>query len=357
MVDLVGNGQGRTMGATWKRFGDILVITMDRVEKQNAIDRATSVDIETAMNMLEDDPGLRVGVITGGESVFSAGSDLTNELGATLMDRGGEYGVARRVRTKPLIAAVNGLAYGGGFELALACDVIVAASDARFALPEALRGVIASSGGLFRAPRALPVNIARGMLLTGIPVTAQRLYDLGVVNDLVEPSEVLKTAVELAKAMCNSSPASVSATLAALDQIVASHDQTFWEITERHLEALRNGPEAAEGIEAFFERRPPRWTESNAAIAAKMFMRSEPTARKWTKRFREEGPGGMADRSSWPHHSPTKSPPSVVRQIVRQRLRLRLGPVQIGDKLRLPASTVHAVLVGAGPTGCPTSTA
>lgn len=247
------------MTVTTERRGAILVVALDREDKRNAIDRAMSLGIESALDLLEDDPTLRVGVVTGGRSVFSAGSDLGNAPGATMTDRGGEYGVARRRRTKPLVAAVEGLAYGGGFELALACDVIVAASDARFALPEALRGVVAASGGLFRAPRALPLNVAREMLLTGAPVDARRLHGLGVVNRLTRPGGALGEAVVLAEEICRSSPASVRATLAALDDIAGRDDPQFWQVTERALASVRGGPDEQEGIRAFFERRPPRW--------------------------------------------------------------------------------------------------
>ena len=129
---------------------------------------------------------------------FSAGTDLAVGAGPPT-PRGGGYGVVRRDRATPLIAAVEGLAYGGGFEIVLACDLVVAARTARFALPETARGLVANCGALFRAPRALPLNIAREMLLTGDPLDAERAWSLGLVNRLVEPGTAEQAALELAE--------------------------------------------------------------------------------------------------------------------------------------------------------------
>src|ERR1017187_1236896 len=143
--------------------GRALVIRMEREAKRNAIDQSTTRGIDEALNLLEDDDQLWAGVITGTTAVFSAGTDLRDGAGGPT-ERGGEYGVIRRRRNKPLIAAVEGPAFGGGFEIALACDLVVASRTARFALPESRRGVVASSGALFRAMRALPLNVAKELL-------------------------------------------------------------------------------------------------------------------------------------------------------------------------------------------------
>jgi enoyl-CoA hydratase len=166
----------------------------------------------------------------------------------------------RRHRDTPLIAAVDGLAFGGGFELALACDLIVAARDARFGLPEVARGVIATSGALFRAPRALPLNVAREMLLTGEPLSAERAWTLGLVNELAEPGAVLEAALALAARICANSPTSVRITLQALDTLVAGEDEVGWAATKTGQDEVRASKDMSEGISAFFEKRPPQWT-------------------------------------------------------------------------------------------------
>ena len=136
----------------FERRDRVLLIRMERQAKRNAVDAAMTRGIDDALNLLDDDDQLWAGVITGTTAVFSAGTDLKDGSGRT--ERGGEYGMIRRRRAKPLIAAVEGPAFGGGFEIALACDLVVAARTARFALPESRRGVVASSGALFRAMRA-----------------------------------------------------------------------------------------------------------------------------------------------------------------------------------------------------------
>ena len=159
---------------------------MQREAKRNAVDRQLADELDGALNLLDDDPELWVGVLTGTASVFSAGSDMT-AAGDNVTERGGEYGIIRRVRRKPLIAAVEGPALGGGLEIVLACDLVVAATTATFGLPEVARGLVATSGALFRAARTLPVNLAREMLLTGQPIDAARAHAAGLVNRLAEP--------------------------------------------------------------------------------------------------------------------------------------------------------------------------
>ena len=177
--------------------GRILIITINRPARRNAIDRATAEGIDRALNRLDDDPDLWCGVLTGQREFFSAGSDL-NAIGDYVTDRGGEYGLIRRDRRTPLVAAVEGFALGGGMEIALACDLVVAAADARFGLPEVTIGLVPTCGGLFRGPRALPVNIARELALTGEPMSATRAYELGFVNRLTDPGSALDEAVRMA---------------------------------------------------------------------------------------------------------------------------------------------------------------
>ena len=246
------------MPVTTEQRGAIVVITLDREAKRNAINPEMAGAIDEALNTFEDDDALRVAVITGGPNVFCAGTDIAEGSGP-LTERGGEYGIIRRRSPKPIIAAVEGFAFGGGFEIALACDLIVASSAATFGLPEARRGLVATSAGLFRAPRNLPLNVARELLLTGEPMSAERAERIGVVNLVTEPGSAVDAALGLAKMIELGAPTSIRATLAALDALYADGDKRGWEATDAARETIMASEDRAEGISAFFERRPPNW--------------------------------------------------------------------------------------------------
>lgn len=238
--------------------GAVLVVQMAREDKRNAVDRALADALDAAFNLLDDDPRLRVGVLTGGPKVFCAGSDLKSR-GDYVTERGGEYGLIRRHRRKPLIAAVEGIALGGGMEIVLSCDMVVASSTARFGLPEVLRGVLPTCGALFRALQALPPNIARELVLTGEPMSAARAHSVGWVNQLVEPGASLAHALLLAHRVANNAPLSVQACLRAMNGILSSADAQGWEATREALAAISGSEDVQEGIRAFFEKRPPVW--------------------------------------------------------------------------------------------------
>ena len=258
-----------------ERRGRVLVIRMDREAKRNAIDQDMTRGLDAALNLLEDDDELWAGVITGTTSVFSAGTDLRDGSGRT--ERGGEYGVIRRRRAKPLIAAVEGPAFGGGFEIALACDLVVASRTARFALPESRRGVIASSGALFRAMRALPLNVAKELLITGAVLDAERGYQVGFVNRVTGPGEALAAALALADDICASSPVSVTASLAALAAQHDAADAAGWAVTAAAVERVKSSDDLSEGVTAFFEKREPRWTGRLTGFARLDSPRVPPT--------------------------------------------------------------------------------
>ena len=238
--------------------GHTLCIQMRREEKRNAIDRAMADALDTAFNELEDDHDLWVGVLAGTDRVFSAGSDLSAAAGYQT-DRGGEYGLIRRSRRKPLIAAVEGPALGGGLELVLACDLVVASSTALFGLPEVRRGVIPTCAALFRAPRAFPVNLARELILTGDPIDASRAHAAGFVNVLCEAGASITEAKQLANRIAANSPLSVQACLAAVNGLLGAEDEPGWTATSEALDSIAGTADLQEGITAFFERRPPRW--------------------------------------------------------------------------------------------------
>lgn len=242
-----------------ERVGHILVIRMNRENKRNSFDRGLADALDVALNTLDDDIDLWVGVLTGTPVVFSAGSDLTSR-GDYNTDRGGEYGLIRRRRRKPLIAAIEGFALGGGLELAMACDMVVAASNARLGLPEVRRGLVPTSAGLFRAPSSLPVNVARELILTGEPMSAQRGYEVGFVNVVTEPGGALSGAVALAEKICLNGPVAVQACVAEINAALTAHDDEGWSATDRAKAAIAASDDLHEGLAAFFEKREPRWS-------------------------------------------------------------------------------------------------
>lgn len=249
------------MAVTTERRGQVLVIRMDRPARRNAVDATMTAGLDAAMDALDDDPDLRVGVLTGSSEVFSAGTDLVDGAGPPT-PRGGEYGVARRRRRTPLVAAVEGPALGGGFELLLACDLVVASRAAVLGLPEVRLGLVANCGGLFRGPRQLPLNVARQMLLTGEPLSAERAWSLGLVNVLSEPGDALRDALVLADRICAGSPAAVSASLEAVDACFAQADADGWRATESAWAQATASVDSTEGVDAFLDRRAPRWSRS-----------------------------------------------------------------------------------------------
>jgi enoyl-CoA hydratase len=243
---------------TTERIDHILVIRMCRENKRNSFDRALADALDAALNELDDDLDLWVGVLTGTPVVFSAGSDLTSR-GDYDTERGGEYGLIRRRRRKPLIAAIEGFALGGGLELAMACDMVVAAENARLGLPEVRRGLVPTSAGLFRAPSSLPVNVARELILTGEPMSARRGYEVGFVNVVTEAGGALDAAVDLARKVCLNGPVAVQACVREINDALNADDEAGWQATARAKEAIGASEDLHEGLRAFFEKREPKW--------------------------------------------------------------------------------------------------
>ena len=238
--------------------GHTLIITLVRHDKRNAIDGAMTLALDAALNRLEDETDLWAGIITGGPDMFCAGTDMAAKSGEPT-ERGGVYGVVGRTRTKPLIAAVEGVAFGGGFEVVMACDMVVAAHNARFALPEVKRGLVATSGAVFRAARVLPLNIAKQLMLSGVELSPADAYRHGLVNTLCEPGSALAQAINMAALVTENSPVAVQQSLQAIEAL-ASVDDTFgWELTEKARLVINSSEDAKEGVAAFFEKRPPVW--------------------------------------------------------------------------------------------------
>jgi enoyl-CoA hydratase/carnithine racemase len=246
------------MPVTTEVRGRVLLIRLDRDAKLNAMDRDMTLGLDAAMNRLEDDEALWVGVLTGQGRAFSAGSDLADP-DRNHTERGGPYGLIRRARRKPLIAAVDGLAFGGGFEMVLACDLVVASTRARFALPEVRRGLLALYGGVFRAARALPPNLARELVMTGGPIGAERAHALGLVNRLCAEGAAVDEALQLAEAICANSPVAVRESLGVLNQAIDAADQLAWQLSGEAAARVRASEDSREGIAAFLGKRAPVW--------------------------------------------------------------------------------------------------
>ncbi len=248
-------------------IGQIMVITIDR-PKANAISAYASKQIFDWLLELESRPELRAGIITGsGSKFFSAGWDLKaaaeGESHSADQGSGGFAGITKFLgRTKPIIAAVNGSAYGGGVELMLACDLVVASQDAVFAFPEASLGLLPDAGGLNRLPRMVPPKIALELLLTGRSFSAHEALEWGLINRVVAAEDVLEQAKELAESICRNAPLSVSAILEAVSLTQGKTDReafNFLEANPRILAVPHSG-DAQEGLQAFGEKRLPVWT-------------------------------------------------------------------------------------------------
>lgn len=243
------------------------MVTLDR-SKANAIDVRTSRALYAAFARLRDDPELRVGIVTGaGERFFSAGWDLKAAAAGEAPDAdhgpGGFAGLTELEIDKPVIAAVNGLALGGGFELALACDLIVAADTARFGLTEASLGLIADSGGVIRLPRRVPRAVATEMLLTGRIIDATEAARWGLATRVVPPTELMTTAIELAERIVAMAPLSIAAvkqTMRGLHEDVRADFALMRSGAFPAYDALVTSQDAREGSAAFAEGRRPRWS-------------------------------------------------------------------------------------------------
>jgi len=246
------------MSVSVSAVGRLLVVAMERPEKRNAIDHEMTRELDAAFNRLEDDPELWAGVLTGTASVFSAGTDLRSG-GHLVTERGGEYGLIRRRRAKPVVAAVEGPAYGGGLEIVLACDMVVAGRTATFGLPEVKRGLVANCGALFRLPRVVPLNVARELAATGEPIDASRAYQLGLVNLVVEPGSARPAACAMAEGICANGPLAVRASLAAMNSVAEADDEAGWAATDQAVAAIAGSADRQEGIDAFLEKRRPAW--------------------------------------------------------------------------------------------------
>jgi enoyl-CoA hydratase len=239
----------------------VLVITINRPDQRNAINGAVATGIAAALDRLDADDELSVGVLTGAGKGFCAGMDLQAFVAGELpyvADRG-FAGITQRSADKPLIAAVEGFAVAGGLEVALACDLLVASRGAKLGIPEVKRSLVAAGGGLLRLPRVLPRNVAVELALTGDPILAERAHELGMVNRLAEPGGALDAALELAAAIAPNGPLALAASKRILRDSLAWPEAEFWERQDAIAGPVRQSEDAREGARAFAEKRPPVW--------------------------------------------------------------------------------------------------
>ena len=245
-----------------ERREGVLVVTLNRPEARNAIDLETAEAIAEALDQLDRDPAVTVGILTGAGKGFSAGMDLKAFAagGPTpwIEDRG-FAGIARRSARKPLIAAVEGFALAGGFEIVLACDLIVAARGAQFGIPEVRRSLVAAGGALLRLPRRIPYHVAMELALTGEPIDAERAAALGLVNRVCEPGGALTAALELAESLRAGGPLALIATKQILQEQWDWPSQAMWERQAEIADPVFTSEDAHEGAQAFAEKRSPVW--------------------------------------------------------------------------------------------------
>jgi enoyl-CoA hydratase len=243
---------------------------MDRPEARNAMNRDMTQQLDAVYKELADDDSVWVVVLTGaGDRAFCAGQDLKeldSRTRGTQTDSprppitGGFGAITQRDFEKPIIAAVNGFAMGGGFEICLACDLVVAEEHASFGLPEVKRGLFAAGGGVVRLGKRLPLPLALEVALTGEPLSAQRAFELGLVNRVVPKGEGVRAALELANAICQGAPLAVRLSKRVLRASVTHDEQELWALQAELGAELRTSQDYLEGPRAFIEKRAPNWT-------------------------------------------------------------------------------------------------
>src|SRR3954449_13187829 len=239
----------------------ILIITINRPEARNAVDGAVATGMAAALDRLDADDDLRVGIVTGAGGYFSAGMDLKAFVQGQSPYAGdrGFAGIAQRSSRKPLIAAVEGFALAGGFEIALSCDLIVASREARFGIPEVKRSLVAAGGALLRLPSRIPYHLAMELALTGEPVTAERGAEMGLVNRLTEPGEAVAGARELAALIAANGPLALAASKRILVEAPSWPAGEEWKRQAEISGPVFGSEDAREGATAFAEKRDPVW--------------------------------------------------------------------------------------------------
>lgn len=263
-MDAVNANAGeRTLVTVSSADPHLPVVTLCRPEARNAVSARLAQELEATVAAVEADEQVRAVILIGEGDVFCAGADLrevaAGRLTSLFTERGGFAGFVDAPRRKPWIAAVNGPALAGGFEIVLACDIVVASANARFGLPEVTRGLIASAGGLHRLPRALPKAIAIEMILTGTAMDVERARSLGLVNHVVEHDRLIETARAVAGSIACAAPLAVQESLAIVKLATNFDDASLRVRGDAAQDRLSSSADYAEGARAFLEKRPPVW--------------------------------------------------------------------------------------------------
>jgi enoyl-CoA hydratase len=241
--------------------GPVLVITINRPDARNSMNKAAAEAMGAALDRLDADSDLAVGVITGAGKGFSAGMDLKGFAGGEFPVAGdrGFAGIVQRSARKPLIAAVEGFALAGGLEIALACDIIVASKEAKLGIPEVGVGLFAGAGALLRLPRRVGQGQAALLALTGKPISGEEGHRIGLVDRLVEPGGALTEALSLAETIAANAPLALAASKAVLVDGFTKPDTEFWQWQQQFFQEVFTSKDALEGARAFAEKRPPNW--------------------------------------------------------------------------------------------------
>jgi enoyl-CoA hydratase len=245
-----------------ERQGHIEILTINRPEARNAINLATATALSGALDEIEADDDVWVGVLTAaGDKAFSAGMDLkafaTGEFPITEKGFGG---ITKRDFPKALVAACNGSALAGGCEIMLSCDLVVAADHAKFGIPEVARGLVAGAGGLIRLPRRIPRAVALELALTGQPISAQRAFEIGLVNRVVPGDQVLAEALALAEQIAKNAPLAVRRSKQVMLRSAELSESEAWSVNDDVFSEIGRSADAMEGAIAFAEKREPNWT-------------------------------------------------------------------------------------------------
>ena len=244
-----------------ERRGNVLLVTLNRPDARNAVNAALAAGIAGALEELDGDRELSLGVLTGAGKGFSAGMDLKAFVAGESphVEGRGFAGITQRATTKPLIAAIEGFAVAGGFEIALACDLIVAARGARLAIPEVKRSLVAAGGALLRLPRRIPYHAAMELALTGDPISAERGYELGIVNRLADPGTAVDVALALAAEIAVNAPLALIASKLILESQWEWDGAEAWARQREIVDPVFHSADAREGATAFAEKRDPVW--------------------------------------------------------------------------------------------------
>lgn len=245
-----------------ERSGAIAIVTLNRPQARNAVDADLARGLERAFAAIDADPDIAVAVLTGAQGYFSAGADLKGLLRGEqpITPEGGFGGITQRPPATPVIAAIEGFAFGGGLELALSCDLIVAAADAKLALPEVKVGLAAAAGGLLRLPKRIPYHVAMEMVLTGDAITAERAYAIGLVNRVTDPGEARQAALGLAERIAQAGPLALRGSKQVVQRQWDWSEDEGWQAQEEFLAPIFESEDAKEGASAFAEKRVPSWT-------------------------------------------------------------------------------------------------